>query len=433
MRFYALLFLFVHQISFAQNEGAGRTNWSNYSTDPCFRQLSVSYMCVGYSKQTGTYFYNIKFKNSGSKNIHFDYDSNLISGERFMHGRFDIGAGQEYVWVSQSFNTPPQSGNNFIRSSVSKFLENAKDDWTLPSFDCNYSTGKWFCSNNCENSNKISNSVSISNQNTTFQTQQQDNYAYTKQADLSEAKRVQEITDKSKTYREYYEKATAAGQAGNYDLAISNWNSAIEVAENDFQRENAQQWLQQVQNAKKNSAGSNTQTYNAIPQPNVQQAPTIDQDAIRAQNIANTAVAVVQLGMVAGEVIKDAQRMKLEKKDFLNKFKGNESLYPEASLEYTKYMKLKKKSKSFMWAGLGVAIGGLAFVNIASRSTFDFDTYNSYYTKIRIGQGIMIGGLGLSLVAIPIKMKANSKLENAKRFVGSLNFKTSEIQLALNF
>lgn len=165
MRYFLIFFLIIHQISFAQNEGAGRSSWSTYKNDPCFRQLSFSYMCVGFSKQTGTYFYNIKFKNSGSKNIHFDFHSNFNSGEQFMRGRFDIGAGQEYVWTSQSFDTPPQSRNNFISYTVSKFLENAKDDWTLPSFDCNYSTGKWFCSENCENKSSNQTNSSSNTQN----------------------------------------------------------------------------------------------------------------------------------------------------------------------------------------------------------------------------------------------------------------------------
>lgn len=61
-------------------------------------------------------------------------------------------------------------------------------------------------------------------------------------------------------YQDYYKRATiAAGQAGNYDEAISLWKSAISVAVNDVQKENAQAWLAEAEKAKANATNNNIQ------------------------------------------------------------------------------------------------------------------------------------------------------------------------------
>jgi hypothetical protein len=64
-----ILFLFLSFSTIAQQEGAGKSEWTTYKTDPCFKQLSISFKCDGYSKQTSSYWYNIKFKNSSNQNI----------------------------------------------------------------------------------------------------------------------------------------------------------------------------------------------------------------------------------------------------------------------------------------------------------------------------------------------------------------------------
>lgn len=71
------------------------------------------------------------------------------------------------------------------------------------------------------------------------------------------------------SFQDYYKRATSAGQAGNYDEAISLWNSAIAVAVNDDQRNNARAWLAEVQKAKNNSNSNQNkqQTTYTPPQP----------------------------------------------------------------------------------------------------------------------------------------------------------------------
>lgn len=64
------------------------------------------------------------------------------------------------------------------------------------------------------------------------------------------------------SFQNYYKRATSAGQAGNYDEAISLWNSAISVAVNDEQRNNARAWLTEVQKAKNNADAYSQQSKN---------------------------------------------------------------------------------------------------------------------------------------------------------------------------
>lgn len=74
------------------------------------------------------------------------------------------------------------------------------------------------------------------------------------------------------SFQDYYKRAMSAKDAGNYEQAESFLNSAISVAVNDAQRDNAKQWLTVVQNAKHSSVNNNNQTRTTPtytpPQPN---------------------------------------------------------------------------------------------------------------------------------------------------------------------
>ena len=287
--------------------------WSTYTKDPCFKQLGISYKCDGYSKQTNSYWYNIRFINTSNETIHFSYDAHLNSGEHFFHGRFDVGPGKEYVWVSQSFDTSPSFGTrkDFITYKVTHFLSNVKDDWTLPGFDCDYSTNKWFCSINCEKKSKNENN----NENSTNQSESSSNgdivndkiaainvhlnqlssddaeaqaiireaetitsnsrttdaqkanqlsplitraknrvnsvSAGRKSAEEAEVKAKKEADEKQSNFEKYYEKGMADYQGKNYNSAINNLQMAQNYTVNEQQKAHLNQWIAKIKEDKR--------------------------------------------------------------------------------------------------------------------------------------------------------------------------------------
>ncbi len=105
--------------------------------------------------------------------------------------------------------------------------------------------------------------------------------------------------------------------------------------------------------------------------------------------MANTTEAIVQLGFLAGEALENRTLLKREVKNILI---GNETTYPEASIQYNKYLKSKKNSIGFLLSGVAVTLGGFALNQFAHNKLFgnpDFDTYEAYETKIKIGNGFM--------------------------------------------
>jgi hypothetical protein len=420
-------FCFTILILFGNYKSYSQGSWGSWSTMSCYKGFQGAVLTNGYVKSINQYSWQAKIKSNYSKKVTFNM-SWTVGGETVSIGQVSLNPGQEYSHTSRYFNSNANRldiqisevcfGNNWL-SCKSCFADCDNGSANQP--DCGSSSQQTF--NN-------------SNQNSTYQTQQQTNSSSQQRELLAKQKSDEEFESKTGTWVEYGQKANSSAKAGDYESAVKYAKLQVSASANDAQRENAQLWLNEYTKAKQNSGGSTnglSKTTNSntspsyVPNP---QSVIANQDAIRAQNIANTAVAVVQLGIVAGEVIKDAKRLKLEKRELQNKLIGNENMYPEAA---TQYLKLKKKSKRILWSGVGVAIGGLAYTNLATRSVIDYYNYESYFTKIRIGQGIMIGGLGLSLVAIPIKIKSNSKLENAKSMVGSLVFNRNGIQFALNF
>jgi|GEM_PF-2643843 len=164
----------------AQEDGAGKGDWTPWVQDPCFKNLYFSVKSNGYHKGTNKYWYIIKFKNTSSQNIHFSFKSTFDdTGEKFMSGRFDVRAGAEFVWTSIPFETAPRIKNGKVSFPISynihSYLENPKDDWTLPSFACDYTTKKAYCDSNCDkkpgnNKNNSSGDQTNQNQNSTSQT-----------------------------------------------------------------------------------------------------------------------------------------------------------------------------------------------------------------------------------------------------------------------
>lgn len=161
--FLITVLLFNMTFVFGQKENDGKTEWSSWKlASPCFPNLFISYKCCGWTSSVNKYCYNFRIKNSGSKNIHFNLDIKFVSGEEYtVDGRFDLTAGEEYTHVSMYYDTKPiPNSNNFFTSLVTKYIENQKDDWAIPSYSCN--GNELVCDANCNTSNQA-NSTSTSN------------------------------------------------------------------------------------------------------------------------------------------------------------------------------------------------------------------------------------------------------------------------------
>lgn len=257
-----LAILLQTMLLFGQKNGEGATNWGPWSkAAPCFPNLYFSFKCLGWVSSVNKYAYNFRLKNIGNKVIHFNLDLRFSSGENYTaDGRFDLSPGQEYTHVSMYYNTKPvPNATNFILSYVTKYVENnGRDDWSVPSYTCD--GNRQVCDANC-NSNKPSASNSQTNTNNSSS-----NTSYDPTFDRNNA-----------SFQDYYKRATAAGQAGNYDQAISLWNSAISVAVNDAQRNNAKAWLAEAQKAKASSVSTNNYQQQQIAQQQAQQQALLKQ------------------------------------------------------------------------------------------------------------------------------------------------------------
>lgn len=159
-----LNFLLSVAFCFGQKNGEGKTNWSNWSPAPCFPNLQFSMKSNGWVSSVKKYEYLFKIRNTGSQNIHFSVTGQLSNGERFFSGRHDLKAnGGEYNngmdGTFSDFSPRDITGFTF---TVTRYIENPKDDWGIPSYAC--SGGQRVCDRNCNSKNGNQNG---NNQNNT--------------------------------------------------------------------------------------------------------------------------------------------------------------------------------------------------------------------------------------------------------------------------
>jgi len=154
-----LLFaMFFCSMIFAQKKGELKTEWSTWQkAAPCFPNLYISFKSNGWEPTVNKYNYNFRLKNTGNKAIHFNLDIKFSSGENYTaDGRFDLAPGKEYTHVSMYYDTRPiPNANDFFTTEVTHYLENTKDDWTLPAYNCNGT--QQVCAANCNDNNSTSN------------------------------------------------------------------------------------------------------------------------------------------------------------------------------------------------------------------------------------------------------------------------------------
>lgn len=221
MKKYLYLLVLMFQVCFV----FGQTpQWSSWGKVSCFQGFQFAVLNKGFVKSINQYSWQAKIKSNYSKKVTFNM-SWKVGGEVVSIGQVTLSPGQEYSHTSRYFN----SNANYLSVEVSSV---------------NFSD-KLNCYANCDNG--VPNQPNCDTKtNTGSNTANNNTQQYDPAFDRNNA-----------SFQDYYKRATAAGQSGNYDQAISLWNSAISVAVNDAQRNNARAWLAEAQKAKANSSASN--------------------------------------------------------------------------------------------------------------------------------------------------------------------------------
>lgn len=457
-----LLLLLISTYSFAQKEGDGRTEWGNWFGIDCFKGLQFSLKCTGYSVSTKSYWYNIQAKNNYNSIVHFSVDY-FINGEKITVGLWTLKPGESRSHTSLPANTYLKNGG--ARVSVNNVCFKNDNSWGSCLDGC-YAQ----CDSrpgvpnqpNC-NGNKTSNLTSknqqINNSKSYNSNEQANNeidnlniyllkipdgdsqkqqilsrFENIKNASLTDNQRAAQIRNltsqaisranelenesnqKTGQYMDYYIKATDAGMAGNCDEAISNWKSAIALAVNDAQRNNAQQWLEEVNKAKNNgqckSTNSISKTTNSntsttyVPNP---QNAIPNQDAIRAQNNANTAASIAQLGVAVGGIVNATRDLKKAERELHNQIINIDQNKTEAINYFNNYLKYKKRSRKILWTGVGITSVGLGLV-LAGTSSLNFGLLD-------VGAGMAIGGGVLFLASVPSSIRSSDNFGKAQNLV----------------
>lgn len=226
--------------------------WSSWGKVSCFQGFQFAVLNKGYVKSINQYSWQAKIKSNYNKKVTFNM-SWKVGAEVVSIGQITLSPGQEYSHTSRYFN----SNVNYLSVEVSSV---------------NFSD-KLNCYAICDNG--VPNQPNCDTKtNTGANTTNTNSQAYDPTFDRNNA-----------SFQDYYKRATAAGQAGNYDQAISLWNSAISVAVNDAQRNNAKAWLAEAQKAKASSTTSNNnyQQQQIAQQQAQQQALLKQQQALQKQ------------------------------------------------------------------------------------------------------------------------------------------------------
>lgn len=219
-----LLSILLFQLTFVFGQN---TQWSNWTSMSCYQGFKTSANNLGFVKSINEYSWKMKIKNNYNRRVHFNM-SWIVGNEKQSIGRFSLNPGEETNHVSYYFKSNSTSwqvevtevcfGENWMSCTNGCYAE--CDNGSPKQPNCDKNTGSTNSTNQTNTSNQ-QNDPTFDRNNASFQ--------------------------------DYYKRATAAGQAGNYDEAISLWNSAIAVAVNDDQRNNARAWLAEAEKAKNSS------------------------------------------------------------------------------------------------------------------------------------------------------------------------------------
>lgn len=440
-----------------------QARWSNPNRDECYKGISIS--VVNHGKGGTGYLWGVKFKNNYSRPVQFKYRL-VVGGESSAKGYWQVirwlNPGEEWkegesmvtAILFQNNSTSCRVETQEVCFNKDKGCFNncyAQCDTGSPNQpNCN-GNSNITSNNNQSNSNKSYNSneqsnTEIDNLSTYLRkipdgdSQKQQilsNFENLKNANLSDSQRASQIriltsqaksrvhelegesSQKTGQYLDYYTRATNAGKSGNCDEAISNWKSAIAVAVNDVQRNNAQQWLDEVLKAKSNGQCNTVNVTNStITTPNsTQNSASLAQENAAARAAANAEMINSASNAITG-IIQAERNLKFQERRLLEKLNNSSNLNPEAIQYFNKYKKYNKMSKKWLYGGLGVTVLG-GGVLLLGASNLNFGLMDA-------GMGVTFGGLGIMLLGgIPTSIKASINFKRAESFVASVGFKSN--------
>ena len=268
--FLLAILLFQVTFVFGQERGYKKTNWSSYRSFPCFPNLYISLRCVGYEPLVKKYEYQFRLKNTSSQTVHFNLDVRIKkSNEEILAGRFSIRSGEEKAHESSYANAVSEpNAEGFFASTVSGYMENDKDDWTIPTYSC--INGVKTCVQNCKakepiksnNSNSQNNNITNSNTNTTSPANNS-NTPIAPQNDLTEYNRSKADLErqmneknadgqqKSQNYTTAMNAGILAYNSGNYAEAKRQFSIALNNCNTEDARLKAKDYYDKTINAEK--------------------------------------------------------------------------------------------------------------------------------------------------------------------------------------
>ena len=165
----------------------------------------------------------------------------------------------------------------------------------------------------------------------------------------------------------------------------------------------------------------------------------VQKAAIEAQKKAEEEQKMLKI--MEEKKVKEASKIRPSERDLYMKLKGNESTYPIANNYYRQYLKGRKNSKILISSGLILTIGGLTLPNILNKSLErNFNNYSNiqtYFDKFDrntyLGIGMLVSGIGMTLISIPVSIKAKTNLKMAKNALVKIDTRINGATLAIKF
>lgn len=309
-----LVFLSQFTIVFGQQYSSSNPQykWGAWTPDNCFKGIYIRVQKAYFNKGANQWYWNWEIQNKYSRkvSISWTFYDNTKGRPEYTTQAHTFQAGE--VRTNGAFGSETQL--SYIIDKVC-FAFKATNGTIL---DCSsepeiYKKGYYYA--DCDNGQPKYSAYS-GNTQANQTTQSKNNPTYSNTNTQTTPQNDPTFDRNNASFQDYYKRATAAGQAGNYDEAITLWNSAISVAVNDTQRNNAKAWLAEVQKAKNSTTTANNnyqQQQNAQIQARQQALLKQQQDLQRqqqlTQGVQQLATGVVDL---VASIKADKERRRLE-------------------------------------------------------------------------------------------------------------------------
>ena len=314
-------------------------SWGPWKSSSCFKGIQFRVNRDSYNDNAKKWHWSIEIKNTYNKKVSISYKlTTPEDGEKRTNSRTTIEVGG----VSTGDWSLLASNGNYIQIYVDRACfhhPNGFDQCSeydqkgYASFaECDNGTPKYtvYSGSKSGNSNSTNSNNSNNNSNTTEPTENNtnnnNNTTTTPQNDPT-------FDRNNASFQDYYKRAMTAKDAGNYNQAETYLNSAISVAVNDAQKDNARQWLAVVQNAKRSSANNNNSTSTTTQQTKQQQkAETLTQVSNALNDFASSLEKMKQEK-------REKEKQERAEKNRIASENYNNKLAQEKSLELIDIMK----------------------------------------------------------------------------------------------